>query len=140
MVLARRLLSREWKPSVDHEQLSLWFVEPLSSEDQERLQRYVAEHHEVMREFEQFDKPFGILLNLTVDFPGSLTAAQLEAMFGDIRTAGLTCDQIVGRIESSPLGVRMAPAIHRAMLQFYSPDCEVRDQEYVYRELRVSLV
>ncbi|HOI54380.1 MAG TPA: hypothetical protein PLP01_03955 [Phycisphaerae bacterium] len=139
MVLARRLLSKAWKPSVDNEQLSLWLVEPLSPEETEQLQRYVAEHHEVMQEFEQFHKPFGILLNLTVDFPGSLTVPQLEAVFSDIKNVGLTSDEIVGHIESSPLGLHVAPGIHRAMLQFYSPECEVRDQEYVYRELRVRL-
>ena len=139
MVLARRLLTKSWAVSIGNEQLSLWMVEALVPQEEARLRRYLAENPRVVEEFREAHEPFGLLLNLTVELPDGITVEQISAMFADIAAVGLTCDEILSRIEGSTLGIKVTPIFYKATLQFYCQDCEIRDREYVFRRLRVDL-
>lgn len=137
MVLAKRLVDRKWRLTIDNEQLSLFLVEPLSPEEMMRVERFLEENPAAAESFRAFRKEYGILLNVTVNFPDHVASEEVETVFAGLAEKGLTSDEIIGLIESSPLGIKVEPGIHRATLQFYCRDCEVRAQEYVYRSLRV---
>jgi hypothetical protein len=142
-VFSKRLLDGTWKPAFRNEVASADLIRPLSSDDRQRLDEFLANNSQVKQQFEAF-KPTAIdlRLNLSLDIPASVAKEPvlqlIQEVFADIAD-GLTNDKILERMAATTLAGFAPKTIRNATLQFVCKDHELHDNEYVFREVQLLM-
>lgn len=145
LVFCKRIVDESWRPAVSVEVASDAFVHPLSGDDRRRLGEYVAANPQVLNDFEAFEPT---MLDHAMDLPLNVPASVgrqgiqrlIEEVFAGIKDGGVTNDEILQRIAQSDLERYAARTIRNATLRFLSKEHEIRNNEYVFREVQLLMV
>ena len=144
LIFSKRLLDASWKPSFTNEMVNAEFVRPLSEADTQRLESFIAKNPQAVREFEAFKPaPIDMVMNHSLDIPSVEAKDQvrhlLRSVFNDIEERGLTGEEILKRIFNGPLAAYIPKEFDNATLRFFSRDHELRNDEYVFRSVELTM-
>ncbi len=140
-VFSKRLVDGSWRPSFKTEYSDGGFIRELSSEDQMRLNEFIANNPQVMKEFNEYQpEQIGFALNYSLYVPQAFIEhihKLVEDTFADIEILGLSNEDILQRIGKTELADWVSKGFSNMCLQFYCRDHEIRDNEYILREVKV---
>lgn len=144
LVFSKRLVDNLWNPAFTSAMANAEFVRPLSAEDQERLEKFIIENSHTLQEFHAFQpKEVDSALDLRLDVPASKGKDGVQRLINDTFAgigAGLTNDEVLQRLEASPLASYITVMGGNATLRFLSKGHEIQNSEYVFREVQVLMV
>lgn len=143
IIFCKRFVDKSWKPAFIAE-LPI-FVHPLSDDDREHLEQFIAENPRILQDFEAFQpEQLDFVLNWPLNVPDSVGRDDIHRLVHDVFTGigehGLTNEEILQRITVSQLAQYVSSGMSNATLQFLCKDHELRDNEYVYRDAKVFMV
>lgn len=143
LVFSKRFLDASWTPAFRNELAVAEFVHALSDDSRSRLEQYIVQNPQAVREFEAFrPKAIDFAMDLPLNVPGSVSKEDVEGVmhntFADIGE-GLTNDAVLRRIAESDLAGLAPKTIRNATLRFVCQDHELRDGEYVFREVQLLM-
>ena len=125
--------------------LSPYFlVRPLSEEDRRRLDEFIIENPQTLQEFEAFQpKEVDSAMDLRLDVPASTGKDGIQRLINDAFArieAGLTNDEVSQRLDSSPLAPYVTVMSGNATVRFLCKNHELRNNEYIFREIQLIMM
>lgn len=140
-VFCHRLVDESWKPAFRAEMCSGSFLQPLSDDDSNRVDRFLAENPEVLERFKAFvPESIDLAMDLRLDIQPPVSRESIEDTAKQVFVGiedGLTNDEILQRIESGELARYVTELGGNAILRFLSKNHEVVDNEYVFRRVQL---
>lgn len=142
LVFSKRLVDKSWKLAFRNEVADADLVHKLSEDDRARLEDLIARTPNLMREFEaSLPPPIDHAMDLALFLPDTVQFGHVQEIisreFADIAENGLTNDCILERIAGSELAAFAPLSIRNARIRFTCKDYELRDNAYVFREVRL---
>jgi hypothetical protein len=143
LIFVKRLVDRSWNAAYSNEVATETFARALSESDRQRLDEWIRKNPDLVKSFEAFDTaPMNLAVNLALYVPDQCEKEHLQRLIGEVFAdiaEGLTNDTIRERIAAGDLAGYTPRNVRNATLQFISKDHEVRNNEYVFREVQLLM-
>lgn len=144
LVFSKRLVDNSWNPTFTNAMANAEFVRPLSAEDQKRLENFIIENPHTLQEFDAFEpREVDSALDLRLDVPTSTGKDGALRLINDTFAgigAGMTNDEVLQRLEASPLASYVTEMGGNATLRLLSKGHEIQNSEYVFRNVELLMV
>lgn len=141
LIFVKRLVDRSWNAAYSNEMATDTFVRALPETDRQRLDEWMRKNPDLVKNFEAFNPaPINLAVNLPLYVPDQCEKEPLRLLIGEVFAdiaEGLTNDTILERIGAGGLAGYAPKNVRNATLRFISKDHEVRDNEYVFREVQL---
>lgn len=142
IVFVKRMVDDNWRKAFKVEGCSPDVVRPLIAEEREQLEKYTASHPEIVAEFDAMRPKLpdhGMGFRLRLPDPSDLPKARETALnsFAGIEN-GYTNDEVLYRMKESPLAQYLSDIAVNAQILFHGQEHEVRNGEFVFREVDVQ--
>ena len=135
---SKRLVNDKWKRSFAMEGCSSEFINKLTNEEVEALNRFIADNEKTMKEFERYQRNLDLVLNLGFSFydQDKLNFDSIADRLFEGKN-GLTSDDIIRIIRESQLSKYFNRTPQNKTIQFISINTEIRNSEYIFKEYRI---
>lgn len=145
LIFCKRIVDQSWKPAFTTELASDSFVHPLSNDDQRRLDEFITANPQTLEEFEAFqpkgiDRAMDLPLNVPITVGRQDVQRLIQDVFAGIGDQGFTNDEILQRLTMSELAHYAPRTIRNATLRFLCKNHELRNNEYVFKEVQLIMM
>lgn len=135
-------MNDKWKKAFALETAHTSLVRPLTKADAGKLQKFLRDHPDVVAEFNEFQQPVDLILNLGFSLPRKSDfrafKKELEEAFAEPLSEGMTGDAILKLISQSRFANAFNDIPRSATLQFACKNLEVQRKHFIYRELHIQ--
>lgn len=141
-LICKQFVGKAWKPEYRVRAVDELSVTRLPDDLEEQLHEFITSNIQLFQEFEGYQgETMSFVLNYRLLVPDTVEMQALGqtimTTFEDIQHCGLMNDEILSRIEKSGLERYVATGMCNAVLQFTCRDYEARQNEYVFRDVKL---